>query len=263
MSTHFPPQTERVPAPDPRLLAALPTGRETVPIQRARRHLAALLEPKGGTTCVVCGQHAELYRRRIHRTMALQLITAYQAAGTDPFHAPVVLGTSQTGDFAKLSLWDLIAERPGRREDGGHHGRWRITRDGVAFLEGRARVPEWVLVYDGRKIGTDGDLVGLATILADGGVPFDLSEIRPANLPPEPEPDPARSETVDASAFGAPTAEEQQAANELGVAILTDDFLGDGPPRRADPEFTRLAEVDDEDGPRETPQIAGGQQVGP
>ena len=201
MSKHFPPQTERVKAPDERLLAALPTGRETVPIGRARKHLAAGLEPRGGTDCPVCGQHAELYRRRIGSTMARQLITAYREAGTEPFHAPTVLGTAQTGDFAKLALWGLIAERDGRRSDGGHHGRWRITKDGVAFLEGRARVPQWVLVYDGQKIGTDGDPIGLATILAEDGVPFDLAEIRPATLPPESAPDPERTAVVDASSF--------------------------------------------------------------
>jgi hypothetical protein len=252
---HFPPQTERVKAPDERLVAALPTGRETVPISRARKHLAAGLEPKGGTTCPVCGQHAELYRRRIHPTMARQLITAYRAAGTEPFHAPTVLGDTAGGDFAKLALWGLIAERDGRRRDGGHHGRWRITKDGVAFLEGRARVPQWALVYDGVKVGHDGDLVGLATILAEGGEPFDLAEIRPANLPAEPEPDPARSETVDASAFGPPSGGYVDRA--LADTASAFDALAD----LAAEEEVATEAVPDE--PGETPQIAGGQQVGP
>jgi hypothetical protein len=196
--THFPPQTTRLPKPDERLMAALPTGRETVPVDRARRHLAASLEPKGGTTCVVCGQHAELYRRRIHATMARQLIVAYREAGTDPFHAPSL---ELAGDFTKLAYWGLIAEQNGRREDGGRTGRWRITKDGVAFLEGRARVPEWVLIYNGEKIGVDGDPVGLASIMGEG---FDLRDIRPANLPPEPSSDPERTDVVDAAAFGEP-----------------------------------------------------------
>lgn len=255
MPTHFPPQTERVKAPDERLLAALPTGRETVPISRARKHLAAGLEPKGGTTCPVCGQHAELYRRRIHPTMARQLITAYRAAGTEPFHAPTVLGDTAGGDFAKLALWGLIAERDGRRRDGGHHGRWRITKDGVAFLEGRARVPQWALVYDGVKVGHDGELVGLATILAEGGEPFDLAEIRPANLPPEPEPDPARTDVVDAGAFAEPQKETVVFRDEIAAAPrpIPDEPLDD--------LVVATEAILDE--PGETPQIAGGQQVGP
>jgi hypothetical protein len=257
MSKHFPPQTERVKAPDERLLAALPTGRETVPIGRARKHLAAGLEPRGGTDCPVCGQHAELYRRRIGSTMARQLITAYQAAGTDPFHAPTVLGTSQTGDFAKLALWGLIAERDGRRDDGGHHGRWRITKDGVAFLEGRSRVPQWVLVYDGRKIGMDGDPIGLASILAEDGVPFDLAEIRPANLPPEPEPDPARTAVVDAAALGGyPITQETEDAYQ--TANASDAEFEEAP--LEDLTVTTNAIPDE---PGETTHIAGGQQVGP
>jgi hypothetical protein len=35
--------------------------------------------------------------------------------------------------------------------------------------------------------------------------------------------------------FAEPTPAEQAAADELGVAIVSDDFLGDGPPRRAEP----------------------------
>jgi hypothetical protein len=221
MSTHFPPQKERLKAPDPRLLAALPTGRDTVPIGRARKHLAASLEPKGGTTCVVCGQHAELYRRRIHATMARQLIVAYREVGTRPFHAPSL---ELTGDFTKLAYWGLIAEQSGRRVDGGHHGRWRITKEGVAFLEGRARVPEWVLVYNGEKIGTDGDPVGLASIMGEG---FDLRDIRPANLPPEPEPDPARSDVVDASTFASPR-QTQEVEDAYQAAAASDAAVGAG-----------------------------------
>jgi hypothetical protein len=37
-------------------------------------------------------------------------------------------------------------------------------------------------------------------------------------------------------AMAPPTAEEQAAADELGVAIVSDDFLGDGAPRRAEPQ---------------------------
>lgn len=171
MSKHFPAQTERLPAPDDRLVAALPTGRETVPIHRARRHLAASLIE--GTDCVVCGQHAQLYRRKIHATMARQLVRVYKQVGTQPFHAPTELDT-HGGDFAKLAHWGLIAERAGRRQDGGRVGWWRITKDGEAFVQGRARVPEYVLIYAGEKIGFDGDAVGLLTILGDT---FDLRDV--------------------------------------------------------------------------------------
>jgi hypothetical protein len=37
-------------------------------------------------------------------------------------------------------------------------------------------------------------------------------------------------------ALAAPTASEQAAANELGMTLISDDFLGTGPPRRADPQ---------------------------
>lgn len=154
---------------DDQLLAALPTGRETVPVSRARRHVAAMLPE--GAPCPVCGQHAQLYRRRITTTMAAQLIDAYGTAGTDYFHAPS-LGVNG-GDFAKLALWELIAPKPTKRADGGAAGWWRITKAGVAFIEGKARVPQWALVYDGRRIGFDGDTVAITSV-HEG---FDLRDI--------------------------------------------------------------------------------------
>lgn len=164
------------PTTTPQLLAALPTGRETVPISRARRHLAdALVE---GATCPVCGQHAQLYRRTLHKTMADQLVRVYRRHGTDRFHAPTALGT-HGGDFAKLAHWGLIREAGERRADGGRAGWWRITDDGVGFVRGEVRVPKYVLLYDGRRIGYDGDHVAITSILRT----FDLREIQATHVP--------------------------------------------------------------------------------
>lgn len=173
MPKHFPPEPPHRGAPDARLLAALPTGRDTVPIHRARRHIA--LGMVEGSDCPVCGQHAQLYRRRISATVARQLIMVYRAVGTDVFATRDHVGGG--GDFAKLAHFGLIAEQPARRQDGGRAGRWRITKDGAAFIEGRARVPEYVLIYDGQRIGYDGDTVGISTVLGDGDG-FDLRDVQ-------------------------------------------------------------------------------------
>lgn len=220
--------------PDPKLIAALPTGRDTVPISRARRHLAgALVE---GTTCPVCGQHARLYRRKIHATMANQLVDAYNTVGTAEFHAPT-LGISG-GDFAKLAHWGLIAERTGRRQDGGRAGWWRITRDGERFLHGEARVPEFVLIYDGERIGFDGDTVGLTTVLGDG---FDLRDTQAADagdadrapvdvLPPEapgtPPPHPATDGVGEAPILNTPPTHDVDTVPV--VDLEDDDDVADG-----------------------------------
>lgn len=47
------------------------------------------------------------------------------------------------------------------------------------------------------------------------------------------EPEPVDAEVVER--FAPPTPDEQSAADELGVAIVSDDFLSTGPPRRAEP----------------------------
>jgi hypothetical protein len=164
--------------PDPRLTDALPTGRDTVPISRARRHLAASLVD--GTTCPVCGQHAQLYRRKLHAAMARDLVRLYRAVDGEREYAHVPTLGIRGGDFAKLAHFGLISAKPERRTDGGHAGSWRLTRDGVAFVEGRARVPGYVLIYDGVKIGYDGDEVGIDTVLGDA---FDLRDVAAGPLP--------------------------------------------------------------------------------
>lgn len=188
--TVVPPVRSRRTAPDGRLVAALPTGRGTVPIDRARRHLAAALIE--GDACPVCGQHAQLYRRKLHATMARDLIALYRATvgpdGGRPDYVHVPSIGIRGGDFAKLAHWSLIAEKPVRRGDGGAAGYWRITNDGVAFVRGSARVPGYVLIYDGNRIGFDGDPVGIDTILGDT---FDLRDLQAGPLPPPDPPSPA------------------------------------------------------------------------
>lgn len=176
--THLDPVTTRRGEPDPRLAAALPTGRETVPIHRARKHLAAGLPD--GDTCPVCGQHAELYRRPLHATMARDLHRAVATHGVGvPFHAPTLL-RSHGGDFTKLAHWGLIDPVKRPRKDGGSAGWWKVTRLGGAFVDGTVQVRSHVLIYDGRAIGHDGEQVAFRSIVEG----FDLRDIKaPADLP--------------------------------------------------------------------------------
>lgn len=212
--------------PDPQLVAALPTGRDTVPISRARRHLAAALPE--GSSCPVCGQHAQLYRRRISTTMAQQLIHAYREAGTEYFHAPT-LGING-GDFAKLALWGLIVERPAKRGDGGRAGWWKITKDGVAFIAGEARVPTFALVYDGKRIGFDGDPVGISSVHE----PFDLrdTQVGPSEVAAA---EAALADDDDDVAQGRALAEIDAIQAEHGRGPVADAIIaGDQPPATED-----------------------------
>lgn len=118
-----------------------------------------------GAPCPCCTQFAKVYRRRIHTTMARALIQLYRhgARGEDFIHAPSLPG--DTHEISQAVWWGLIEEERVRREDGGRAGWWTLTKRGVDFVQDRARVPEYALVYDGSPIRTEGDLIGIRDAL--------------------------------------------------------------------------------------------------
>ena len=123
-------------------------------IAEARSWLRELVDD--GAHCPVCTQFAKTYRRKIHATMARDLIHVYRKVGTDWFHVRVIGG--HPGDFAKLVYWRLIEPDEGVREDGSTRtGWWRITHAGVAWLSGRTRLPKYARIYDGRCMNLYGD----------------------------------------------------------------------------------------------------------
>jgi len=130
-----------------------------------------------GVACPCCTQFAKIYRRRIHSTMARDLITAHRCEGLAPFHVPTLLRrAASAGDFAKLAYWGLIAELPGRRDDGAKHaGWWQITDDGRRFVCNQLRVPKYARIYDGRLIALDSDET--VSIVDALGTRFDYGEL--------------------------------------------------------------------------------------
>jgi hypothetical protein len=80
-------------------------------------------------------------------------------------------------DGAACPCWHLVAELDEPRDDGGRAGYWRVTELGVEFLRGTLRVPKYARVYDGRRLGFAGELVGVADCL---GEPFRLDELMAA-----------------------------------------------------------------------------------
>lgn len=111
-----------------------------------------------GTTCPVCDQHAQMYRRKLNAGMAQALGVMYERGGLGWFHKPTVLrgvGASAR-DESLLRFWGLIEERRGRSPD-GRAGWWRVTRKGERFLLGEVTVPKYVLVYNGKFLRFDGE----------------------------------------------------------------------------------------------------------
>lgn len=131
-------------------------------VDEAQKWLRARL--REGEKCPCCTQFAKVYRRKIHAAMAYGLIRFYQIAkGTKEY-----VSITQTreynfrvalrGDFAKLSYWGLIEEMPKDPKNKVQRtsGIWRLTQTGINFVRGDIRIPKYVKIYDGRRMGFDG-----------------------------------------------------------------------------------------------------------
>lgn len=130
-----------------------------------------------GARCPCCGQHAKVYKRSIHASMAVGLLHMYRAGPAHhPYslreHVPASLGR---GDVAKLRYWGLLvpAELPthGSRREGDY----MVTRNGLLWLRDALAVPKYVRVYDSERLGEPfGEPWGIRDAL---GEKFDYEEL--------------------------------------------------------------------------------------
>lgn len=127
-----------------------------------------------GHPCPCCSQFAKVYRRKIHAGIARGLIAAYRHAGREWFHGPTVIQAGDSGEVSRLRYWGLVEEATERRDDGGRAGWWRVTDRGEAWVRGRATVPKYARIYDGRCLGLTGDPVTIRDAL---GSRFDYDEL--------------------------------------------------------------------------------------
>src|ERR1044072_5955600 len=120
-----------------------------------------------GHECPCCTQFAKVYRRKIHATMARELIQFYRVAGRDWGHLPSILGYNG-GDVTKCRYWGLIVEDDAIRDDGSSGaGWWQGTPAGHLWVRGRLAVPKFARIYDGRCLGLEGALVTIRDALGD------------------------------------------------------------------------------------------------
>lgn len=127
-----------------------------------------------GETCPCCTQFAKVYRRKLTAPVAQVLIAMYRTRGG--WIRVADLGLTR-GDEAKARYWDLIeAPADAEREDGSRRvGIWRLTVRGIAFVNDQIRVPKYVRIYNGRRIGVDDtETVSIADVL---GSKFNYREL--------------------------------------------------------------------------------------
>lgn len=133
--------------------------------------------------CPTCGRHAQIYRRKFHSSMALQLIRLYRLGGAhDYIHASqlIIHGMAGSGDFSKGKYWELIIPKPAANDDPSKcSGLWMLTDDGLAFVRGQLRIPREVFIFDDKVEGRSAETVNITEAL---GSKFNYYELMEAKL---------------------------------------------------------------------------------
>jgi len=151
-------------------------------LNEARRWLRERLRQPGAVACPCCEQIAKVYKRPLNGAMATFLIRAYRVNGQEFFHVPTFNGEDRvtqramgvSGYYSMLRYWGFIEEEPTRRPDGGRAGWWRVTDAGAAFVRMETSVQKYILLYDSRLLGFEGEEVMLPDVL---GRRFNYNEL--------------------------------------------------------------------------------------
>jgi hypothetical protein len=133
-----------------------------------------------GAVCPCCDQLAKIYKRKLNSSMAYALLLIRLAfrTQTDWLHVPEYLtkvvrtkakATTRGGDWAKLVHWKLIVPKDDEiRGDGSKRaGFYKITDLGIAFVDGRAKVPKHVFLYAQKCLGVSEEMTTIDEALGD------------------------------------------------------------------------------------------------
>ena len=128
--------------------------------------------------CPCCERRFRPYRRSVSKEMAGALVYFYRRTvrnSDDWVSVRDLPRPNRTHETAQLRWWNLIEEQRIVRPDGGHAGMWRLTRDGVAFVEGNLTIHKYAMVFrKGEVQYLRGPQVTLSDCLKE---PFDLRDI--------------------------------------------------------------------------------------
>ena len=115
--------------------------------------------------CPCCKRHAQIYKRRIHHSVARQLIAIYHLGCKEKrdFVKTIDLmlpGYTGACDLGKPVYWGLL-EKKEREPNEVSAGLWRLTPFGVSFVKGEATIKEVALVFDDTVLGFEGKQVSI------------------------------------------------------------------------------------------------------
>ena len=146
-------------------------------LKEARKHL--LISGRKGAICPCCNQFVKLYKRKFSSVMARGLINLYHLShGNVKFHhvSDIMTRISPTGsnDFSKLRYHDFIREEPSSDPGKKTSGYWRITESGIKFLKKQMEVREYMLIYNTKIKGFEGNMIDIEKAL---GNKFNYNEL--------------------------------------------------------------------------------------
>ncbi len=140
-----------------------------------------------GTACPVCNQYVKMYRKSIDAASAKCLITLYNLDFYKPsrewwhISSEIKAPHSVGGNFAKLSYWGLIEQRPkkaGEKSSKRTTGMWKITQQGKDFVSLNVTLPKYVKLYNGVSYGLEeGEDKKSLSIMDVLGNRFDYTEL--------------------------------------------------------------------------------------
>lgn len=120
--------------------------------------------------CPCCDRHAQIYKRRLHKGMALALIRLYRLGGAMHFIHIASFTDHVTGfDVAFTRHWGLVEseELPDDVESKKTSGRWKLTLGGSQFVRRHSRIPTYVLTYNDKVLGFEGEGVSISDCLGE------------------------------------------------------------------------------------------------
>lgn len=151
-------------------------------VAAVRRELLTLADAGHPGICPCCDHRVQFYRRKFHRTMALDVIwLEYQRRRHGDEFVRVkhrkLFGreyAADTSDLGKLKHWGLAEPMPNEDPTKKTSGYWRITKRGTQLMRGEIKVRQYAVIYLDRLYRYEGPEVSISSAL---GKRFDYSEL--------------------------------------------------------------------------------------
>jgi len=135
-------------------------------INEAREIVMDKAREPGGTVCLCCSKHVQVYHRKFNSRMASILMAIFREFEAHPGKYLEVGNYCAkkkgmiAGEHGKLVLWGLLEKKPGDENNRGAktHGLYRMTQRGFDFVYNRISIPSHVYEYNNVAESFEGEI---------------------------------------------------------------------------------------------------------